>query len=58
MRQKLVRDAATLVGYPDDHMLRSLADEHLDRRWLGIFELALLNHSLDRVSQELANDVL
>jgi hypothetical protein len=58
MRQKLVWDAATLVGYPDDDMLRSLADEHLDRWWLSVFVLALLNHSLDRVPQELANDVL
>ena len=39
-------------------MLRSLADEHLDWRRLGIFGRTLLDDSLNRVAQQFANDVL
>ena len=39
-------------------MLCGLANEHLDWRKAGIFRFALLYDSLDRVSQQLADDVL
>ena len=38
-------------------MLRSLADENFDGRWLHVFGFALLDDSLDGVAEELAYDV-
>lgn len=38
-------------------MLRGLADQHIDRRWFGIFGLALFDDGLYGIAQKLSKDV-
>jgi hypothetical protein len=57
VRQDFVRDTATLIGNADNDVLRGFADQDLDGRQFGVFGLALLDDGLDRVAQELTNNV-
>ena len=58
MRKDLPRDASTLIGDSDDDVLRRFADQDLDRRWVARIVSSSFDDSLDRVPQQLADDVL
>jgi hypothetical protein len=63
MWQFSTRDTTTTIAYADDNMLLVLADGYLHRGRLHTVRVRMdslmsINDGLDRVAEELANDVL